>query len=47
MIILSLFLKKKVVKIKKIKKEVIRFNEVDSITVKNTPDNVLILNKNY
>jgi hypothetical protein len=41
--ILSLFLKKKM---KKNNKEGIRFNGVDSITIKNTPDNVVVMNKN-
>lgn len=52
MTILNLSLKKdrvytreELVKMKRNNKERIRFNAVDSITVKNTPDNIVIMSK--
>ena len=39
------YTKEELVKMKKNKKEGIRFNGVDTITVKNTPDNVVVIKK--
>uniref|UniRef100_A0A914C554 Uncharacterized protein n=1 Tax=Acrobeloides nanus TaxID=290746 RepID=A0A914C554_9BILA len=41
----KVYTKEDLVKMKKNNKEGIRFNGVDSITVKNTPDNVVVMNK--